>query len=125
MNTEHLKQALEAEKTKLEKQLATFAVEDPNLKGNWDAKPVNSEDTDMEEKADEAQEYDNRVSLEHSLELKLKDVNAALEKMAHSTGSGQAAGTYGTCEKCGKKIEEERLLACPEARLCMGCNAKS
>jgi len=52
----------------------------------------------MEEKADEAAEYDTLLSLEHSLELKLKDVNSALEKMA--------SGTYGACEKCGKRLKK-------------------
>lgn len=111
---EKLQQALEKGKLDLEKELESFAKEDKNVKGNWDTKRINSEDTDMEEKADEAQEYDNLLSLEHSLELKLKDVNLALEKIEK--------GGYGTCEKCGKAIEEERLLAYPEARLCMGCN---
>ncbi len=111
---EELKSALEKEQTALKKQLATFAVEDPNLKGNWDAKPLNAEDTDLDEKAGEAQEYDNLLSLEHSLELKLKDVDMALEKVS--------SGGYGVCGKCGKEIEEKRLMVCPEARLCMGCN---
>ena len=111
---EELKQKLQNQKANLEKELESFAVEDKNVKGNWDAKPLNNEDTDMEEKADEMQEYDNLLSLEHSLELRLKDVNAALEKI----GKNQ----YGNCEKCGKEIEPERLSACPEAKLCMKCN---
>ncbi len=114
METEKIKSLLETEKDKLQKELRSFAVEDPNLKGNWDAKPINAKDTDMEEKADEVQQYDNLLSLEHSLELRLKDVDMALEKIS--------AGKYGACEKCGKEIEEKRLLVCPEARLCMSCN---
>lgn len=109
-----LKIKLENEKVTLEKELATFAVEDKNVKGNWDAKRVSNEDSDMEEKADEVEEYDNLLSLEHSLELKLKNVNTALEKIV--------AGTYGTCEKCGKEISVERLQVAPEGRLCMSCN---
>jgi DnaK suppressor protein len=31
-------------------------------------------------------------------------------------------GTYGTCENCGQKIEEARLRANPEAKLCLKCN---
>jgi len=114
MDTEKIKSSLEVEKAKLEKELEGFAVKDPNIKGNWDAKPINREDSDMEEKADEATEYDNLLSLEHSLELRLKDVNAALEKIS--------AGSYGICERCGKKIEEQRLAVAPEARLCLTCN---
>jgi len=111
---DQLKITLEGSRDKLQKELESFAVEDKNLKGNWDAKPLNAEDTDMEEKANEMTENDTLVSLEHSLELRLKDVHAALEKMA--------AGAYGVCEKCGKEIAPQRLQAAPEARLCMECN---
>ncbi len=105
---------LEHQRTSLKKELESFATEDKNNKGNWDAKVNKADDTDLEEKADEMEEYDNKLSLEHSLESKLKDVNAALEKME--------GGSYGDCEKCGKAIEEKRLEVCPEARLCMKCN---
>lgn len=111
--TEELKSKLEEEKKALTKELGSFASEDKNLKGNWDTKYPNRENGNMEEEADEVQEYDNLLSVEHTLELRLRDVNLALEKIAK--------GNYGICEKCGKKIEQERLLAYPEARLCMEC----
>lgn len=118
---DELKIKLEKGRSTLEKELASFAVEDKNMKGNWDAKRISNEDSDMEEKADEVEEYDNLLSLEHSLELKLKNVNAALEKIAHSTSSGQTAA-YGACEKCGREIEPARLQVAPEAKWCMECN---
>ena len=31
------------------------------------------------------------------------------------------AGTYGTCERCGQPIAEERLAARPFARSCVAC----
>lgn len=111
---DELTSRLKAEKISLEKELESFAKEDKNIKGNWDTKRITADDTDMEEKADEMEEYDNLLSLEHSLELKLKDVNSALQKVL--------AGSYGICEKCGKEIEEERLNVYPEAKLCMKCN---
>lgn len=98
---EELRGKLEAEKKNVQKELESFAEEDPNLKHNWDTIYPNREDGDKDEEADEVQEYDNKLSLEYSLELKLKDVNEALEKMEN--------GTYGKCEKCGKEIEKERL----------------
>jgi len=113
---EKLRENLESEKKSLEKELQSFATEDPNLKHNWDAKYPNREDGDKDEEADEVQEYDNKLSLEYSLESKLKDVNIALEKIAQ--------GEYGICENCGKEITEERLLACPEAKTCLKCNEK-
>jgi len=108
------KQDLEGKKLALEKELKSFATKDKNIKDNWDVKRTIIEDADMEEKADEIEEYDNLLSLEHSLELKLKEVNLAIEKIEN--------GKYGKCEKCGKAIEEERLKAYPEAKLCMKCN---
>jgi RNA polymerase-binding transcription factor DksA len=33
------------------------------------------------------------------------------------------AGTYGTCEACGKQIPEARLEAVPEATLCVACKS--
>lgn len=33
-------------------------------------------------------------------------------------------GTYGKCERCGKKIEQARLEAMPTATLCILCSKK-
>ena len=110
---ETFKEKLENQKAALTKELDNFATEDKKLKNNWDAKYPNRENGNMEEEADEMQEYDNLLSLEHSLELKLKNVNSALEKIKNNA--------YGVCEKCGKEIDEERLQACPEARVCLKC----
>lgn len=110
---EELKQKLEEQKKSLETELEAFAKEDKDLKNNWNANYPNRENGSMEEEADEAQEYDNLLSLEHSLELKLQDVNSALEKIRK--------GNYGVCEKCGKKLDIKRLEACPEAKICIKC----
>jgi len=110
---ESLKEKLENQKEVLAKELSSFATKDKNIKNNWDTKYPNRENGDMEEEADEVQEYDNLLSLEHNLELQLKDVNSALEKIENNK--------YGICEKCGKEIGEERLQVYPEARICMKC----
>jgi DnaK suppressor protein len=108
-----LKKKLEKEKIALIKELESFATEDTKPKGDWDTRYPKYDGGNLEEEADEAQEYDKLLSLEYSLELKLKDVNSALEKIKK--------GKYGLCEKCAKKIDEKRLQACPEAKLCMKC----
>ena len=118
---EKLRQALENQKSALTKELSSFATEDKSLKNNWDVKYPNRENGNMEEEADEAQEYDNLLSLEHNLELRLKDVDSALEKIYGEQNQTTKNGKYGICEKCGKEIDEERLQACPEARACMKC----
>lgn len=113
---DELKKKLELQKKSVQKELESFANEDPKLKHNWDTRYPNREDSDKDEEADEVTEYDNKLSLEYSLELKLKDVNMALEKIKN--------GKYGICENCGKEIEIERLQAVPEAKLCIKCNKK-
>lgn len=113
---QELKKKLELQKISLQKELESFADEDKNLKHNWEARYPNREDGDKDEEADEMQEYDNALSLEYSLESRLKDVNMALEKIKK--------GEYGVCEKCGKEIDKERLLACPEAKTCLKCGQK-
>lgn len=111
---EQLKEKLENEKSSIEKELGSFATADNDQKDNWNTRYPNREMGNMEEEADEMQEYDNMLSVEHNLELRLKDINLAIEKIIN--------GSYGKCEKCGSEIEEERLMANPEARLCMKCN---
>src|SRR5437773_1341890 len=48
-----------------------------------------------------------------SLTETLADIDNALAKLD--------AGTYGTCERCGKPVGADRLEAMPAARLCIQC----
>jgi DnaK suppressor protein len=43
----------------------------------------------------------------------LADIDAAIGRLD--------AGTYGSCERCGRAIAAERLGARPAARTCIGC----
>jgi len=115
---DELKQKLEEQKNSIEKQLETFAKKDDVPKGDWETIYPNRENGNMEEEADEVQEYGNMLPVEHSLELKLKDINSALDKIGAPSGSEG----YGICEGCGKEIDEARLRACPEAKTCLKCN---
>lgn len=110
---EELKIKLEEQKKSIQKELESFAKKDDEPKGDWETKYPNRENGTMEEEADEVQEYGNLLPVEHSLELKLKDIDLSLEKIKNKT--------YGICEKCGKEIEYERLEVAPEARLCIKC----
>lgn len=46
----------------------------------------------------------------------IKEINLALDRME--------AGTYGTCERCGKEIPLARLESLPAIRLCLSCAAR-
>ncbi len=66
--------------------------------------------------ADAAQttsERSNVLSLAEGLRTRLEDVRFALDRLEK--------GNYGTCERCGKQINPERLEAIPTARLCISC----
>jgi len=115
---EELKKQLEKEKENIEKHLEKFATKDEKLKGDWDTRfpRFNGRETGssaLEQAADEVEEYSTLLSLEHNLEIRLKDINSALEKIRK--------GTYGQCENCGKEISTERLKIYPEARFCLQC----
>lgn len=46
----------------------------------------------------------------------LAQIDQALERLDN--------GTYGTCERCGKQINNERLEALPYATYCITCQAE-
>jgi DnaK suppressor protein len=113
-----LKEALEKERTVIERQLKKIAKKDEKLPGDWDTvfpkyDGGESGGAALEKAADEVEEYSTLLPIEHSLELRLKDVDSALEKIKKVS--------YGKCEKCQKEIGEERLKASPEARFCSKC----
>ncbi|MDQ4125064.1 MAG: TraR/DksA family transcriptional regulator [Actinomycetota bacterium] len=53
------------------------------------------------------------LALVEQLAAHRRDVVAALDRIE--------AGTFGTCERCGNQIPEERLEARPIASLCVAC----
>jgi DnaK suppressor protein len=113
-----LQEKIEKEKEAVKKQLQSFAQEDEKLKGDWDTKfpRLDNEESggsSMEKAADEVEEYEILLPIEHSLEEKLRDLNLALEKIKK--------GNYGVCEKCKKSISLERLKAFPTAKTCKKC----
>lgn len=112
-----LKEKLEKEKSSIETELKRFAKKDKKLKGDWDTEypkfngGVGSQS--LEDAADQVEEYVTLLPIEHNMELRLQNINLALEKIKK--------GKYGKCEKCGKKITEERLKIYPEAKTCSKC----
>jgi len=114
---EELKGALEKERSDIEGQLKKFATKDEKLPGDWDTRFPNFNggqgSSGMETAADEVEEYSTLLPIEHNLEIRLENINSALEKIEK--------GRYGICEKCQKEIPVERLKISPEARFCLKC----
>ena len=108
-----VREKLEKQKEGLEKALEGFAKKDGSPKGSWGVPFPQFKGSNLEEEADEVEEYETLLPIEYSLENRLKDTNLALEKIKK--------GTYGKCEKCKDPISKERLGAAPEARFCIKC----
>jgi DnaK suppressor protein len=112
------KQLLEKDKDIIEKELGKFAKKDEKLKGDWDTRfPFFGEETGgagSEKKANEIEEYATLLPIEYTLEIRLRDINLALEKIKKNK--------YGICENCKKEISKQRLKVYPEARTCKKCN---
>lgn len=114
---EELKTALEKEKELLLQELKTIATPDPKVKGDWDTlhtemggdEVVSEQDLEGGEEADEVEEDTTNEGIVQNLEVRLQEVNEALERMAE--------GTYGTDEKTGNPISIERLRANPAAKI--------
>jgi DnaK suppressor protein len=109
---EKLKKKLEQHKAKIEKELATIAEKDEKMKGDYDTRfPDFGTPQSTDESALEVTAYESALPLEYALELRLADINKALEKIKN--------GQYGQCEKCGESIDPKRLEAIPEAKYCI------
>ena len=116
-----LKEKLEKERENIEKELKRFANKDESVEHDWDTRFPARADSEsgssaLESGADQVEEYGNLLSLEHSLELRLKDISLALDKIEKKT--------YGKCENCKKDISIQRLKAYPAARICLSCEKK-
>ena len=108
-----IKENLEKEKNSIENSLKSFATKDKKPSGDWDVRFPEFNSGNLEEAADEVEEYETLLPIEFSLENRLKDINLALEKIKKRA--------YGKCEKCQNEISKDRLEAYPAARTCNKC----
>jgi len=119
-NFQQIKKKLEQERVIIERELKNFSKEDKKLKGNWNTLfpyfdgEIGS--ANLEKAADEVEEYEAKLPVEYTLEIKLRNIDLALKKLEK--------GKYGICEKCKKIISSKRLIICPEVRFCIDCQKK-
>lgn len=120
MDADEVKTRLAGERERLEALRASF-----DEAGLGDARE--SEEVSLSElstidqhQADVGTEMFHReadLSILEQVEAELVDVERALERLE--------AGTYGTCEACGRPIGEERLEALPATRFCVDDQAQA
>ena len=111
---DQLKEKLLNEKNKIVGLLEQMTNEKTFNKDKIQVKLDNVGDKD-EDNAMEVANFQDNISLERELEVTLEKIDAALVKIDK--------GEYGKCEKCQSDIKDERLLAYPEANICLTCAA--
>jgi DnaK suppressor protein len=108
---QELRSALEQEQERLRAALAHLRedngtpLEDVELTSQDDNHPADLATDTLDREID--------LTIEESVETRLRDVDAALERIED--------GTYGACANCGAEIPIERLRALPWATLCIDC----
>lgn len=102
LDTGVLAQQLESRLSELERRLQ-------RLKG--DAAQEHSSDS-----AEQAQERENDEVVD-AIGVETREAIAAIKAALQRI----ADGAYGSCRECGNDIAKERLLARPEASLCINC----
>lgn len=118
------KKMLEDARKSLQDTLQKFANKDKEVADNWETKfpdlgsteSGNAGEGSLDAEADEVEQYEAMLPVEHTLESRLEHIDKALDKIEK--------GTYGICSKCGQPIEKERLEILPEADTCMKCEKK-
>jgi RNA polymerase-binding transcription factor len=107
--------ALETERTRTRERLAGLLGDHAGIvEASADS---NADDEHDPEGATIAFERAQVSALVDQAHTHLAEVEAALERVA--------AGTYGTCERCGRPIATARLEARPVARTCITCAARA
>jgi RNA polymerase-binding transcription factor DksA len=114
---EDLEKDLLARKENFDKQLGKIAKKDQEIKDNYRTSFPNYGREDQDNAA-EVSAYESTLPLEGRLEIELRKINIALNKIKRGK-------KYGICETCGKEIEEERLKAYPQASKCITCAKKN
>jgi DnaK suppressor protein len=97
------------EQTKLQQDRVQVSAELDHLRELMQAEV----DVEPDEGDAEIFEREKNAALIAVLERKLQDIDSALRSIEK--------GQYGTCERCGKAIEVERLEVKPDATLCLNC----
>ena len=116
MDPDAARQRLDEERTRLEGVRDAFSVEHLDEESEDESiSELSRLDQHQADIGTETFEREKDFSILERVEAELNDVEHALRRIDD--------GTYGTCEACGRPIEEERLEAVPAARLCLADQA--
>ncbi len=112
IDTQIFKTKLEEEKKQLEASLSEVGRKNPANPSDWEGKAeeIDAEKADPIDVADNIEEYETNTAVTSELEIRLNNINAALNRIENNT--------YGVCRVCKKEIEKDRLEANPAAGTC-------
>jgi RNA polymerase-binding transcription factor DksA len=106
------RQWLEAERERLKAELELLAADERTRSVD-----ERGYDNHLADDATDTLEVEKDLALEHHLKGLLRDVEAALQRVAE--------GRYGRCEECGQAINPERLAVLPATRYCLACSQRA
>jgi DnaK suppressor protein len=112
MNTSAARGLLQVERQRLEELLlavSTNGQEGGELQAG--GSELTSNDQHPADLATDTFERARDVSIAQRVEAEITDVDRALQRIDQ--------GTYGTCEACGRKIDQARLQVLPATRFCV------
>ena len=111
---EKLRTLLEERRSEIEGSVSSMAEEMRELGTDQDDENGSLGNHIADDGANVA-EAERIVTVTEDLQDILAQVNAALERMNE--------GTYGTCQRCGRPIADERLEAFPYVAFCIECQS--
>ncbi len=108
----HFTALLNEEKKLLERELGSIGEENRDQPDGWEGSlhAVNTETAEIEGRASEISEFEDRNAVTSELSHRLSLVISALSRVLD--------GSYGVCSICGNTIEKARLSANPAAYTC-------
>lgn len=116
--TDRFREALLAERKRVQSSLDHLHEESPgSLEDETGELVSSSADNHPADTATETFDRGMTYGLGENAEAVLTAIDGALARIEE--------GTFGTCQRCGKAIAEERLEALPYAELCIDCKRET
>jgi RNA polymerase-binding protein DksA len=110
IDTERFRVRLEEERKRVQDAIENIHTENPGSLSD-ETDEMSFQDNHLGDVATATFDREMASTLEENSTHVLAEIDAALARIS--------AGTYGTCERCGNPIGEERLEALPWATLCI------
>lgn len=110
-----LRASLESRRAEIEREVGFMSDEIRSI-GEDQGIENGSLGNHMAEDGSNVMEADRLSTISDDLRSLLTQIDSALHRMDE--------GTYGTCERCGRQINEERLEAFPYVARCIECQSR-